>query len=176
MTFKRGQAIIDYLFSNIWAIFALALFFVILIWLGVFRVGTGETCFSGDGALYCYGVKATRGDFQITLYNNKPNGISVCDILCDSRPRNTSALLPPGAPDYSNCASSGVKIDSGGSAEINASDNKLGRPFCTADGKTPLEVGEQYRGPLYIIFSEESEGNYGFPRVSVGKLVATIQP
>jgi len=176
MTMVRGQAILDYLFSHIWTLIALAIIFVILIWLGVFRGGTGETCYSGDGALSCYNLKVVKSDIHLTLYNNKPNAIAICDLLCDSRPINESSLLPPGAPDYSNCASTGVGIPSGKSAQLNASSNLDGLPFCTHDGKTPLSVGEQYRGPLYIIFSEQQEGDYGSPRVSIGEIVATVQP
>ncbi|MDO8339669.1 MAG: hypothetical protein Q7T16_03355 [Candidatus Burarchaeum sp.] len=176
MAMRRGQAIIDYLLSHAWALIALSMIFVILVWLGVFRGGTSETCFSGDGALFCYDLKAAKSDVQLTLYNNKPDAISVCDIICDSRLPGNASRLPPNAPDYSNCASTGIKISSGSSAEISATSNSMGRPFCTHDGKTPLSVGEQYRGPLYIIFSEQQEGDYGSPRVSVGEIAATVQP
>jgi len=176
MAIRRGQALLDYLFSHAWALIALALVFVILVWLGVFRGATSETCYSGDGALFCSALKVSKADLQLTLYNNKPNAISICDILCDSGPVNSSSLLPPSAPDYSNCASTGIKISSGGSAKINATSNPMGRSSCTHDGKTPLSVGEQYRGPLYIIFSEQQESDYGSPRVSIGEMAATIQP
>src|SRR3989338_10672304 len=167
---RRGQVIIDYLLSHAWALIAIAMIFVILIWLGVFRGGTSETCYSGDGALFCSALKIGKANLQLTLYNNKPDTIFVCDILCDSRPINKSSLLPPNAPDYSNCASTCVQIPSGKSAQLDSSSNTLGRPFCTHDGKTLLQIGEQYRGPLYIIFSEASEGVYGSPRISTGSI------
>jgi hypothetical protein len=175
---KRGQGVTEYLMTYGWALMAVVVVLAILIWLGIFGgAQVNEYCDLADGSLFCESVKATEGEFRITLRNTRPTDIAVCDIICDSRPADSSSRVPPpGSPAYSNCEASGVRILSGNSKKLLASANPAGPSFCTHDGNTPLEIGEQYRGSIYIIFTEVGEGSSGNARVAVGELLTTIQP
>ncbi|VVC04451.1 Uncharacterised protein [Candidatus Burarchaeum australiense] len=172
----RGQSAIEYLMNYGSAIMLIAIIFVVFAWMGVFTTRTADYCNPGDGALYCYGVKATQGALELTILNNKPHNINVCDIICDGRPTTESSMLPPLVPEYASCAGTGVRVESTKSASVSTLADSHGVRFCTYDGKTPLAVGEQYRGNLYIVYSGTNDDNNGKARVSVGDILATIQP
>lgn len=173
---RRAQAATEYLTTYGWAIMAVMLVLIALYWMGAFGgVGVSERCSIADGSLSCTSFKATKDDVQLTLRNSKPNDIAVCDVICDSRAADEASSLPPvGSAPVPNCEETGVRIISTGERTVLASRNLDRAAFCTHDGATPLEVGEYYRGKVYVVYNVVGEG--GNARVSSGDLFASIQP
>lgn len=169
---KRGQAAMEYMTTYGWAIVVVLLVFVTLWWLGVFNVSQSDRCLVNP-AFNCQNFKATPDDVSLSLRNNGANDMAVCDIICDGRKPGQGEILPGGS-SYPNCENEGTRIISAGTKTVRASDNVDGSSVCTYNGADALEVGEVYKGKLYIVYNEIGEG--GNPRIVTGDIYATVQP